>query len=386
VARAGDGASDTASARDATEEPTARRLAAARRAGDVVFSRELSSSLGLAAVVLVLVSGAPAAWEAWVAWLRVALRAAVAGGAPGAEVVDGVMDRVVDGGTAGLRLLGPPLVALVLVGLGVGLAQTGGLVLAPVRVDLRRLGAGGGWRRALGIFDRATAAAFAQSSLQLALLAAVAWLTLRPSLGALVGLAGAPPRRVLGALGVLGERLAVRLALAAVAFGVVDYLLVARRHHQRLRMTREEVRRERKESEGDPALRGARQRLHRELAEQRTVDDVRRADLVVVGGAPETDVHAIALRYDPRADAAPVVVASGARLVAARLQQLAREAGVPIVADGPLAGALAALGPGAEIPADLYEVVAALLRDARRDLGRDSGARAIARGDGGKPV
>src|SRR5262249_52334461 len=155
---------------------------------------------------------------------------------------------------------------------------------------------------------------------------ALAWLTLRPVLGSVVALVGAPPARLLAALGTLTQRLAARLALAGLAFGGVDLLLVVRRHRPALRLTRDEGKRDYKEAEGDPAHRGERQRLHRELLEQRMIDDVRKADFVVVN----PDHIAVALRYDPEADGAPVVVAKGERLVAERIKQIAREAGVPI--------------------------------------------------------
>jgi type III secretion system FlhB-like substrate exporter len=123
-------------------------------------------------------------------------------------------------------------------------------------------------------------------------------------------------------------------------------------------MTREEVKREHKEAEGDPKHRSERQRLHRELSEQRLVDDVRKADFVVVN--PE---HiAVAVRYDRDADAAPTVVAKGERLLAERIKEVAREAGVPIYRDVALARALNELPEGDEIPEALYEAVAELLR------------------------
>jgi type III secretion protein U len=339
------------SSTEATEEPTPRRLAEARRRGEIAYSRELSSSVALVAVIVVLATGAPAAVATWVGLLRGALAAAVgdtaSGAAPGAALAAA--------GPVAARLLGPALAAALLVGVGLGLAQTGGLVLAPVRIDLSRLAQGGTWRR---LFDGRAALAIAQSLLKVALVGVIAWLTVRPVVGALAGLAGAAPGRVLGLLGALTLRLAVRLALAALAFGVVDYLTLARRHRRSLRMTRDEIRREYKEAEGDPATRGERQRLHRELSEQRMIEDVRKADFVVVN--PE---HiAVALRYDADGDAAPVVVAKGERLVAERIKQIAREAGVPIFRDVSLARALAELGEGGEIPAELYEAVAEILR------------------------
>ena len=313
---------------EATEDPTPRRLAEARRRGEVEFSRELGSSAALAAAVAVLAADAPAALGRWVEALRATLGAAVAGTSSAAALGS-------TAASAALRMRAPPLGAVVLVTLLVGVAQTRGLVLAPVRVDLRRLG---GLRR---LFGGQAALAAGLSLVKVAL------------------------------IGALTQRLAVRLALAGLAFGAVDYLLVARRHRRSLRMTREEVKRDHKEAEGDPAHRGERQRLHRELLEQRMVDDVRRADFVVVN----PDHIAVALRYDPEGDAAPVVVARGERLVAERIKQIAREAGVPIFRDVGLARSLAELAEGGEIPAALYEAVAEILRVVQ-GMGREAATAA----------
>jgi flagellar biosynthetic protein FlhB len=92
--------------------------------------------------------------------------------------------------------------------------------------------------------------------------------------------------------------------------------------------------------------------------EQRMVAEVRKADFVVVN----PDHIAVALRYDRDGDAAPVVIASGERLLAERIKQVAREAGVPIFRDVTLARSLRGLPEGEEIPAALYEAVAEVLR------------------------
>jgi type III secretion protein U len=331
----------------ATEEPTPRRLADARRRGEVAISRELTSAAALLGAVLVLVWDAPALVARTVATWRLALAAAVSGGGRPAALELG--------GALAARMLGPALAAALLVAAGLGLAQTRGLVLAPLRLDLGRVVPGASWRR---LVDGRAALAVAGGLLKVVLVGAVAALALRPVAGAVVALTGAPVGRLLGALGGLMARLAVRLAAAGLALGAADAFLVARRHRRGLRMTREEVKREFKESEGDPAHRGERQRLHREIFEQRMVEEVRKADFVVVN--PE---HiAVALRYDPEGDPAPVVVAKGERLVAERIKQIAREAGVPIFRDVSLARALHELGEGGEIPTDLYEAVAEIVR------------------------
>ncbi|HEX4404931.1 MAG TPA: EscU/YscU/HrcU family type III secretion system export apparatus switch protein [Polyangia bacterium] len=332
---------------NATEEPTPRRLAEARRRGQVAVSRELSSAAALVAVVAVLSVEAPTSAARFVAALHAPLGAAVAGGAPSQAL----------GAAASLAfgVLAPALLSLVVVTVVVGLAQTRGLVTAPARAAL---GSADTWRR---LFDGRAARASAFGLLSVAVVAAVAWLALRPLVGAVVGLPGTAAPRLLAILGTTTKRLAVRLALAGLGLGIVDAVLVARRHGRSLRMTRAEVRRDLKDSEGDPAHRDERRRLHRELADARDqgqLDDVRGADFVVEGEA------AVALRYAAGA-AAPVVVARGARLVAARIRQLARAANVPVFVDFDLAHALAALPEGAEIPAALYEAVAEILRVVR---------------------
>jgi flagellar biosynthesis protein FlhB len=274
--------------------------------------------------------------------------AAPSGGHPGAALAAGLGVTV--------RVLVAPLGAAALAALIVGIAQTRGLfTLGAIRADLGRLSPAAGLKRAFG---GAAALLVGKGLLKAVLVGALAWLVVRPFLGGLSALAGAPVPRVAAVFGALAGRLALYVALAAMALGAFDYLLARRRHLRGLRMSHEEVRRESKESEGDPAHRAERMRLHRELAEQRMVADVRRADLVVVN--PE---HiAVALRYDKDGAGAPVVVARGERLLAERIRAVAREAGVPIFRDVSLARSLRGLDEGTEIPVALYEPIAELFR------------------------
>jgi flagellar biosynthesis protein FlhB len=148
------------------------------------------------------------------------------------------------------------------------------------------------------------------------------------------------------------------MVLVVVAIGFGDFLWQRHRFMKDMRMTREEVKREYKEQEGDPHHKQERMRLHKELLQQRMLNAVRKADFVVVN----PDHIAVAIRYDKDSQEAPVVVAKGERILAQKIKEIARESGVPIFRDVSLARALRDVEEGDEIPEALYEAVAEILR------------------------
>lgn len=331
-----------------SEEPTPKRIEDARRKGQVARSRDLGGAAVLAASFGSLAAGGAAWVGGLAAYLAVALREGTRGMTPTAAV-----DLA---GGALVRALALPLGAALLAALGVGLLQTRFLFSpAAVRPDLGRLSPAASLPR---LFGPAAMVEMGKGLLKVALVGAVAFATLRPHLGDVVGLAGRAPAHAAGALGTLARTLGLRVALVALALGGADYLLQWARHRKSMRMTRDEVKREQKEAEGDPHHKAARQRLAREILEQRMVEDVRKADFVVVN----PDHVAVALSYDRGADAAPVVVAKGERLLAERIKEVAREAGVPIFREVTLARSLRDVEEGDEIPEALYQAVAEILR------------------------
>jgi type III secretion protein U len=361
---------------EATEEPTPKRLEDARRKGQVAFSRDLTSAAATTAAIVALTAQGPEIAARLLGYFRGALAAAPAapwsGGAAGPALAACVN---VMAGT-----LAVTLAAAVAAALGVGLLQTRGmLAFETLRPDLARLSPAAGLKRAFG---GQAALQVGKGLLKVALVSALVWLTVRPVLAGVTALVGAPPARLLETLGALTSRVAGRVVLVALGLGVADYLFAWRRHTRGLRMTREEVKRESKESEGDPSHRAERKRLHREILEQRMVAEVRKADFVVVN----PDHIAVALRYDKEGDGAPVVVASGERLVAERIRQIAREAGVPIFRDVTLARSLLDLPEGEQIPAALYEAVAEILRVVYGMSAPDAATEAPADGAGASPL
>jgi type III secretion protein U len=258
-----------------------------------------------------------------------------------------------------LALLVPGLLAVGLAGAAAQLVQTGGVVsferIAP-RLD--RLDPASGLR---ALFSRTRLFAVLRAFAAATFVAWLAWMGLSHRVVDIARTAGRLRWTGVVVADVAG-RLAWQAAAALAVLGVADAFVTRAAWTRRLRMSKEEVRQEHRESEGDPALRAARRRAHQEVLVQATLADVRTASVVVVN-----PTHlACALRYqaggdDP--DDAPVVVASGEGDLAARIVQMAHEAGVPVVRDVPLARALVELAVGDAIPEALYEAVAEILRE-----------------------
>lgn len=145
---------------------------------------------------------------------------------------------------------------------------------------------------------------------------------------------------------------------ALLAIGVVDYILARRKLTSKMMMTSEEVKREHRESEGDPMVRNKRRARMRELAKRRMVQAVAKADVIIVNPTH----YAVALRYDDKQDRAPVVVAKGVDESAEKIRELARQHSVPILARPPLARALHKhVKEGQPIPVNLFKAVAEVL-------------------------
>jgi flagellar biosynthesis protein FlhB len=326
-------------------------LRKAREEGDAGVSTFAAQAVGF----LVAVAVVPAAVRALADWASQALRAAVA--APSHDAV-----RIDTVGIA-TAIVGLSLPVLLAAGLAAGVTavvQSGGIVATKrMTPRLDRLNPVAGARNLLS-----PARLFAVVR-ALGAAAIVGWLAYAALADHLVDLGHVSRTSGRAAwVGVvvasIAGGLAWKAALVGVAIGAVDVVVTRTAWRRRLRMTKDEVRREYKESEGDPQLKAARERAHHEMLAQATVANVKNATVVVVN-----PTHlACALRYDEKeGDEAPVVVASGEGELAQQIKRAAEQYGIPVVHDVPLARALVELVPGDVIPEALYEAVAEILRE-----------------------
>ena len=329
---------------DKTEKPTAKRLAKARSEGDSAVSAALSQSVGFAAA-LAVVNGVVA-----VASGQAATLISVALARPSEPVAPGALAAVVLGITV-------PVVAVAAAASAVAsFTQTGGaLSVRKLSPSWDRLNVFTGlkglfsWQRIVGIARALIAASL------------VGWYAVRqlaahgPDFASAVGNARAAA--------VLAGSVALHVAWFAAAIGLllglVDLLLTRRAWFNRQRMTKHEIKREYRESEGDPAVKAARRRAHQEALTGASLAALKNASVVIVN-----PTHlAIALKYSEDEDSAPSVVAQGQGEMAKLIVEAARAYGVPIVRDVPVARALNELEVGDDIPEALYEAVAEILRE-----------------------
>jgi flagellar biosynthetic protein FlhB len=237
-----------------------------------------------------------------------------------------------------------------------GLIQVRPLLTAePLKPRLERLDPVAGLKRVFG--GRGVFQAL-MDTVKVALIGVVLGVTLLSEVHTLVALVHTSPLAGLDALGTVAWRLLLRGGLVLLLLAGLDVLYQRHRHLKDLRMTRQEVKQEHRETEGDQSLKGERKRLHAELLEQAMLEQVRRASVVIVN----PDHLAVALGYEPDGDEAPVVLASGQNLVARRIVEIAREHGIPVLRDVVLARSLADVEVGQQIPEELYEAVAEILR------------------------
>lgn len=209
----------------------------------------------------------------------------------------------------------------------------------------------------------------AKSMVKLAVIAVVAYGVLVPVIESAPSFISAPLGTVIIKLGDTLFSLAFRCGLVLLALAAADYGYAWYKNEKSLRMTKQEIRDEYKQQEGDPNLKGQRRRMARETAQKRSMAQVPKASVIITNPTH----FAVALRYDRDRDAAPIVVAKGADNVAAKIREIAREHDIPMVENPPLARALyRSVEPNQIIPVEFFGVVAEILAFVFRQKERSS--------------
>jgi flagellar biosynthesis protein FlhB len=349
---------------DRTEQPTQKRLDDARREGRIPRSRDMTA----AAVMITTGIGLKTVGESVGTQLGQMMRAGLS--IPRAKLLD---ENLLAGAFGDLALMAlyavAPLLLLTLIAaLGAPLVLGGwsfsSQALTP---DFSRLNPMSGIARMVSVRSWVE---LAKSLAKFAIVGGAGVIVLWTNMESLLGLGREPVHAAIGhAMSITGAAL-IALTCALVLIAAIDVPFQLWQYNREMRMSREEIRQESRESEGSPELRGRIRQLQHEMSERRMMNDVPKADVIVVNPTH----YAVALRYDDKTMRAPTVVAKGVDLMAARIREVASEHKVPILEAPPLARALhRSVEIGDEIPADLYVAVAQVLtyifqlRAAQRD-------------------
>jgi flagellar biosynthetic protein FlhB len=254
------------------------------------------------------------------------------------------------------RVLGPVVLVALVASLVMNLAQVGFLAsVRPIAPDLNRLNPIAGLGR---IFSLRGWMMMVKALAKMAIIGGIAYITIRNGYVVLVGLSGMAMPGILGSVGALIWQLVIRVALALFVFSLFDYLYMRWDFERSIRMTKEEVKQEYKQTEGDPLLRARIRARQRQIASRRMMAEVPRADVVITNPV----FLAVALRYSLGEMGAPRVVAKGQRRVAERIREIAAQSDVPLVENPWLARTLfESVDLGQEVPEALYKAVAEVL-------------------------
>jgi len=336
-----------------TEEATPRKLADARLKGDVAKSPDVAAALSLTgAAAVVLMSGgwfATSMAEQLLPFIA-APHTMLGGLEAGAGVEIGAIAL-----WAIAPFLGVVMLATIVGGVGGNVAQSGLIFTAEkLKPNWSLVNPIAGFKRIFGpdgLFQ------FIKTFLKLLAVGVICWLVLRPHVRGLENMAAMPPAMILP----LARDLAIALMVSTIIFlafaAGADFLWQKYRFAERMKMTMEELKEDYKQSEGDPHIKAKLKQIRMQKGRQRMMQNVPKATVIVTNPTH----YSVALRYEA-GDAAPICVAKGVDALALRIREVAREHGVAIVENVPLARALyAAVDVDETIPREHFEAAAKVI-------------------------
>ncbi|MCP1117104.1 type III secretion system export apparatus subunit SctU [Robbsia andropogonis] len=350
-----------------TEQPTQKKLRDARRKGDVPKSKDFTQTLLILSLFGYLIGRGKAMYESLTGLILVP-----------PTLMDMPFDSAVSAFThmaakEVAMIVAPFLVIVLAVGIFGEMIQSGVLLaFEKLKPSGKKLNALTNLKQ---IFSKKNFVEFLKSTLKIVFLSVLVYKVLMNALPQLFTLPRAGLEGVFSAISTLMLTLLINVALAYLVIGLADLAWQRFQHRTQLKMSKDEVKREYKEMEGDPHVKGMRRRLQREMATEGSVKRARNATVVVTN--PTHVAIALYYKQDDPDSPLPLVLAKGEGAVAEAMIREARDAGVPIVQNIPLArGMLADATVDEYIPEVFLEPVAEVLRFVREMLGPDD------RGDG----
>lgn len=343
---------DESSGQEKTEDPTSRRLQEARNKGDVTKSVEVASAavLLVSLLTIYLTRG----------FMMQSLMQLTSYYLANADTIrllpDTMFSLTLEGMIAMGVVCGPVLVAVLLTALVANYAQVGVIFTTEkIMPDLQKIDPIAGFGRK---FSLQALAELIKSLLKIGLIGYVAYSEALKALPEIMPLMDQEPYQIMAFAGQTAFWIFLKCALIIALLASIDYTFQRWQFMKKMKMTKQEIKEEAKMTEGDPQVKGRIRSIQMQMARQRMISEVPKADVVITNPTR----LAIALRYEAATMAAPLVVAKGAGVIAQRIREIAAEHGIPLVENKPLAQALfKTVEINAPIPEDLFQAVAEIL-------------------------
>lgn len=332
-----------------TEDPTAKQQAKFREEGDVAKSRDLPALVSLFSGTAALIIGWPI--------IAGSLRGFMTSVLSRLETADEISSLMALAGKTIVFSVAPVALTVMLMGVVAEVSQIGwNWTWKPILPNFTKLNP----------LPKIPKLIFSMSTLiellkSVAKVVVIGFFAVRVLMDELMGsgrLAGLTGVMLLQKLGFMCLRIVLHVGLALLVIALLDILIERYRHKQKMKMTKDEVKQEHKDVEGDPIVKSRIRGKQREMARRRMMEKVATADVVVVNPTH----YSVAIGYRMSEEAAPKILAMGMDDVAMKIREKARQSGIPVVSNPPLARGLYAKGKiGGYIPAEYYRAVASLL-------------------------
>lgn len=335
-----------------TEKPTPRRLEKAREEGQALQSQEM-----LSAVTLISLVGSAALLGPWlVRWSQTQIRDGLSCNISVIENSRVFTDFVNEKIISALLIISPFLLFLIIAGIGASIMVSGyNFSTKALKPKTEQLNPMTGLKN---LFSSQNLVKLLFSILKLIIIWIIVWIYLKDKIPSLARFQWAPTNQLPGLIGHLILGVVLRIAIGLVVIGIADWFYQKWRFTENLKMTKQEVKDEHRDTEGAPEIKTKIRQKQMQAAMQRMLLDVPKANVVLVN---PTHV-AVALQYDPQTMASPIVIAKGGDHMCEKIKEIARSHGVPIIRRQALARELYATTKlGQAIPEKLFTAIAEVL-------------------------
>jgi len=340
------------SAEEKTEEPSEKRRQDAREKGTVAKSTEINSVLVLLTGILILRFLGP--------WIYRQIAGTLIDFYSDIATISLTHETLITLTHKALLLFAkgalPVAGSIMITGLIANVIQIGFLfTFKPLMPDFKKIDPISGFGR---LFSLRSLFEALKNIVKLTIIATVAYLTLKADFPKMLQLSDTSVGIIWLFMLSVSFKVMLRIAIVLIVIAILDFAYQRYEHEKKLKMTQQELKEERKQMEGDPQIKARIRALQREMARRRMMEQVPKATVVVTNPT----YIAIALKYEPSEQEAPVVVAKGKRTIAERIKAIAQDNDIPIVENKPLARAMYdKIEPGFPIPVEFFTAIAEIM-------------------------